>query len=98
MLLFIALLNAPAQFNKLPPDGWPSSDSELDCKLRQLGYKYAGDLKILTQSGLDDVASGLQLTGADSCTLPTTEVRDASPESFNFGHIDADFASSFYVR
>ena len=63
--------SSAAPFNARPTaaqGGWPATDEELDCSIRQLALEYAASLEVLDADGLRAVVAGLQLDDATDCT------------------------------
>lgn len=94
MVWFLFLTKITAQLNKLPKDGWPSSDPKLDCALRQLAYEYAGKLQILDSAGLNGVADGLQF---DADCKKNPSITPTSRTTATHNEWIQNFATSFYV-
>ena len=96
LLLLLASTAPLGQLNKLPHDGWPSSDTALDCAMRQLGYEYAAGLQVLTAMELADVAAALQLDA--SCPPNGTHAARGTPRpSARSTATPPTFATTYYV-
>ena len=88
---------ATAQLNALPHTTWPSSDPQLDCKLRQLAFEYAEDLDITDQRGLQDISDALQLQSCVNMTSRRRQPTSGNRQQQQANNSRASAATAFYV-